>query len=79
MDNSEVFTYMEGKIVDLAPINSEHIKIYARWINNPKIRRFIFNRLPSTTEDIKNGLNLQKRDYETILHLKFGIKLIKNQ
>ena len=77
MDNLEVFTYIEGKTVDLGPINSKHAKIYARWINSPKIRRFIFNRLPSTIEDIKKWFEPPKEGLKNDVHFEIWHKIDK--
>jgi len=77
MDNSEVFTFMEGKTIDLVPLNSEHAKIYARWINNPKIRRFICNRLPNTIEDINKWFEPTKEGLKNNIHFEIWHKTDK--
>ena len=53
MDNSEVFTFIEGKTIDLVPINSEHVKLYVKWNNDPKVREYALRSLPTTIEEIK--------------------------
>lgn len=39
----EVFPFIEGQSVNLLPINSEHVEIYIKWENNPKVRRYSRN------------------------------------
>jgi len=53
MENSEIPTFIEGENVDLLPTNSEHIKLYIKWINNPKVRKYSRNVMPITIEDAK--------------------------
>ena len=53
MDNFEVITFKRGKNVDYVPINSEHVKIYQKWVNDPDVRKYLIQHFPKTLEEIK--------------------------
>ncbi len=78
MDNPESFTFMEGKTIDLVPLNSEHAKIYTRWINNPKIRKYLFGdltyRLPNTLEEIKKWFEPPQDGLKDNIHFEMWHK-----
>ncbi|MFW9929750.1 MAG: GNAT family N-acetyltransferase, partial [Candidatus Thorarchaeota archaeon] len=45
--------FIEGENVTLAPINLEHLQLYAKWNNNPKARHYARSNIPYTPEDLK--------------------------
>jgi len=47
------FTFIQGDIIDLVPLNSEHINLYAKWKNNPNVRIYARYIIPQTVEDMK--------------------------
>jgi len=47
------FTFIQGDIIDLVPLNSEHINLYAKWKNNPNVRVYARYIIPQTVEDMK--------------------------
>jgi len=49
----EIYTFIEGENIDLAPTNSEHVEIYAKWTNSEKIRKYARNEVPRTIEEMK--------------------------
>ena len=53
MANKYNFTFIQGDIIDLVPLNSEHINLYAKWKNNPNVRIYARYIIPQTVEDMK--------------------------
>jgi len=53
LEEKEVFTFIEGNTVDFVPCNSDNIGLYAKWINNPKVRKYSRNELPLTIEEVR--------------------------
>jgi RimJ/RimL family protein N-acetyltransferase len=78
MDNPESFTFIEGKTIDLVPLNSEHFKIYTSWFNNPKVRKYLFGdlryRLPNTLEEIKKWFEPQQDGLKDKIHFEIWHK-----
>ncbi|MBY8987958.1 MAG: GNAT family N-acetyltransferase [Candidatus Lokiarchaeota archaeon] len=52
MTNKHNFTFFQGDIVDLVPLNSQHINHYVKWENNPSVRIYSRNIIPRTVEDM---------------------------
>ena len=53
MEKPEVFPFILGENIDLVAINLEHINLYAKWINDPRVRRYARNTMPITVEESK--------------------------
>ena len=53
MASKNNFTFIQGEIIDLVPLNSEHINLYVKWENNPNVRIYARNIIPRTAEDMK--------------------------
>jgi RimJ/RimL family protein N-acetyltransferase len=53
--------FIEGKTIDLTPTSLDHVKLYTRWINDPKVRRYSRNMIPHNMEEIKKW-NEPQRD-----------------
>ncbi|MFX0134105.1 MAG: hypothetical protein ACFFDN_10725 [Candidatus Hodarchaeota archaeon] len=53
MNDVEVRSFIEGESVNLLPLNSKHIKLYVKWENNPKVRRYSRNTFPIIVEEYK--------------------------
>ena len=53
LEDKEVFTFIEGDIIDFVPCNSGNLDLYAKWINDPKVRKYSRNELPLTIEEVK--------------------------
>lgn len=51
----KVFPFIEGKFVSLCPINMDHINLYTKWKNNPKVRKYERNKFPQTVEEVKKS------------------------
>ncbi|HDZ17564.1 hypothetical protein LCGC14_1010370 [marine sediment metagenome] len=65
----EVFPFIEGQSVNLLPINSEHVEIYIKWENNPKVRRYSRNVIPITSEEQKKVIEEAKVDKRIIFEI----------
>ncbi|MFW9988752.1 MAG: GNAT family N-acetyltransferase [Candidatus Odinarchaeota archaeon] len=55
----EFFPFIRGKIIDLCPQNSKYVKLYVKWKNDPKVRKYARNVVPRNLEE-------QKKSFETI-------------
>jgi ribosomal-protein-alanine N-acetyltransferase len=86
-EGKEVPVFIEGENISLIPQNSENIKLYIKWLNNPKVRIYSRNFLPLRVEDIKDwfepregstpayiGLDIwHKKDKKPIGHVGLGL------
>ena len=53
MGEKEAYTFIEGENIDLIPINPDNLGLYAKWINDPKVRKYSRNVLPLNLEEVK--------------------------
>ncbi len=53
MKKDTVYTFIQGDIIDLVPLNSDHINLYVKWENNPTVRIYSRNIIPHTLEEMK--------------------------
>ncbi|TKJ23002.1 MAG: hypothetical protein CEE43_04615 [Promethearchaeota archaeon Loki_b32] len=60
MKDKDVPVFIEGETICLAVQNSEHIDLYAKWMNNPKVRVFARWEMPIRLEDIKRWFEPRK-------------------
>lgn len=60
MKDKDVPVFIEGKTISFAVQNSEHIDLYAKWMNNPKVRVFARFEMPIRLEDIKKWFEPRK-------------------
>ena len=65
MNDVEVCSFIEGENVNLLPLNLEHIKLYVKWENNPKVRKFSRNAFPVTIEEYKKRLKPEETNSRT--------------
>jgi RimJ/RimL family protein N-acetyltransferase len=56
MSSSEQTPFLKGDIIDLYPLNSDHVYLYSKWENNPKVRKYARTWLPVSVEDSKKYL-----------------------
>jgi RimJ/RimL family protein N-acetyltransferase len=53
-DQEEIISpFIKGDNVDLLPTNLNHVKLYAKWINDEKVRHYARNPMPHGVEEIK--------------------------
>ncbi len=57
-ETSNVF--LQGDMIDLLPLNSEHASLYVKWENSPEVRVYARNSFPITMEEMKKDLEPQK-------------------
>ncbi|MBD3196332.1 MAG: GNAT family N-acetyltransferase [Candidatus Lokiarchaeota archaeon] len=67
--------FLEGDRVSLVPLHKEHLDLYTKWRNRPKVRRLARSNLPTTKEDLEKFLepkNIRIMDnfYFEIFHKK---------
>jgi len=48
--------FLEGNQVALCPLNSDHIPLYAKWINIAQVRKYARRTFPTTLDQIKKDL-----------------------
>ncbi len=46
--------FIEGETIDLVAGSSEHAKLYAKWNNDPEVRKYMRNTFPTSIDDTKN-------------------------
>ena len=56
----KVMPFIEGEIIDLGPINLEHVNLYTKWGNDPDVRRYARNTFPWNLEEVKKWFEQQK-------------------
>ena len=56
MKDSETHTFIRGEIIDLLPLNPNHVSLYSKWENNPEVRRYSRTEIPITVEESKKYL-----------------------
>ncbi len=53
MGEKKAYTFIEGENIDLIPKNPDNASLYAKWINDPKVRKYSRYVLPLTIEEVK--------------------------
>ena len=54
--NEKLAPFIQGETVDLVAMNPDHIELYNRWVNDPRVRRYSRNPLPRSIEEQKKWL-----------------------
>ncbi|MFX1376830.1 MAG: GNAT family N-acetyltransferase [Promethearchaeota archaeon] len=65
------FPFIKGKNVDLCALNSRHAEIYARWKNDPIVRKYSRNVIPKTLDEQKKRFESQQEKFSE--HISFEI------
>jgi len=47
------FPFIEGDTIILCPPNMDNINLYAKWMNNPRTRKYARYEFPQTIEEVK--------------------------
>lgn len=76
-DKKVSFPFIEGKLIDLCPLNSENAKLFVKWVNNPKVRHYARNVLPSTLEEMKKFFESQEFKERTFVDFEIWHKIDK--
>jgi len=53
MTIKETPIFIKGDIISLAPLNMDHVEIYARWHNDPRVRHYARHEFPIALEEVK--------------------------
>lgn len=62
----EAFPFIRGKTIDLCPQNSKYAKLYVKWKNAHKVRKYSRNVVPRTLEQQKKDLKKEAKCIEII-------------
>ncbi len=71
------FTFIKGKMIDLCAPNSKNINLRVKWMNDPKVRIFARNIMPTRVEDVKKWR--EPREGRISNFVEFEIWHIKDQ
>lgn len=52
----KAFPFIEGKTINLCATKSENINLRVKWMNDPKVRIYARNIMPTRVEDVKKWL-----------------------
>ena len=77
MAESKVHTFIRGEIIDLLPLNPDHVALYSKWENNPKVRKYVRTEFPVTVEESKKYL--ESGETKTRSRIMFEIWYRKDQ
>ncbi|MFX1489889.1 MAG: GNAT family N-acetyltransferase [Promethearchaeota archaeon] len=50
---AKLFPFITGEIIDLFPLNPNHVSLYSKWENNPQVRKYARTAIPMTIEESK--------------------------
>jgi RimJ/RimL family protein N-acetyltransferase len=67
MDDKNIPTFIEGENVQILPVNMEHLNLYQKWENSPKVRLYARNILPLTADDLKKRLESSKESVKSVI------------
>ncbi|TXT64754.1 MAG: Spermidine N(1)-acetyltransferase [Promethearchaeota archaeon] len=59
--NHKITPFLDGDHICLVPIKKEHLDLYVKWMNNPRVRRLARSTTPTTKEDIEKRFEVQKK------------------
>ncbi|KKN03186.1 hypothetical protein LCGC14_1110180 [marine sediment metagenome] len=61
MVDSEMSVFIKGESINLLPFNLDNIKLYIKWENNPKVRKYSRNIFPITAAEKKRILESESK------------------
>jgi RimJ/RimL family protein N-acetyltransferase len=70
-DRIDHFPFIQGKNLDLCAPNSRNAKLYAKWKNDPIVRRYSRNVIPRTIDEQKKRFESGKEKFRE--HITFEI------
>ena len=53
MTTPKLFPFIMGEIIDLFPLNPDHVSLYSKWENDPQVRKYARTAIPITIEESK--------------------------
>ncbi|MFX0027941.1 MAG: GNAT family N-acetyltransferase [Candidatus Hermodarchaeota archaeon] len=66
--------FIEGKDINLCPPNTEHINLYTRWMNNPRIRKYARYEFPQIIEEVKKWFEPKQETMKSEIFLEIWHK-----
>ncbi|MFW9877959.1 MAG: GNAT family N-acetyltransferase [Candidatus Thorarchaeota archaeon] len=60
MEDNKIPVFIEGKSISFLPQSSENVKLYVKWENNPKVRKYSRNVIPLGFDDAKRWFEPQE-------------------
>ena len=67
MKEKDIPVFIEGETILLLPQSSEHVNLYIKWINDPKVRKYSRNIFPLRVEDTKRWFEPQEGRVHNII------------
>ncbi len=61
MEEKEVSIFIDGENICLLPQSSDHIDLYVKWLNDPKVRKYSRNFIPVRVENVKKWFEPRER------------------
>ena len=70
-EQTDHFPFIQGENLDLCALNSKHAELYAKWKNDPVVRRYARNVIPRTLDEQKKRFESKQEKYKD--HISFEI------
>ncbi|MFX1469695.1 MAG: GNAT family N-acetyltransferase [Promethearchaeota archaeon] len=68
--NYKSIPFIDGDQISLGPINFDHINLYVRWMNAPKIRKYMRYNMPQTVEEVKKRFESDKNEIKSEIFIE---------
>lgn len=66
--------FIEGTTVDLCPLNSKHAELYAKWKNDPLVRKYSRNVIPRTLDEQKKRFEPNQQRFREFVNFEIWHK-----
>ena len=66
-ENEEVPIFIDGENISFLPQSSDHIDLYVKWINDPRVRKYSRNIVPVRVENVKKWFEPRERGMSNFL------------
>ncbi|NVM35622.1 MAG: GNAT family N-acetyltransferase [Candidatus Lokiarchaeota archaeon] len=74
MEQKEVPIFIDGENICFLPQSSDHIDLYVKWLNDPKVRKYSRNIIPVRVENAKRWFEPRERGMTNFLALEIWHK-----